>query len=147
MSHGRVDRHIQVSLHPSINHSTFNLYSGFGQNLFPIVSLGGAGVIDGLAAFFPKTVVALYKLSSTLPITEEAMSKIRELQFAVSCAEELVGAHGITGIKEAVFRVLGMGDVKTSRLPIRARLTEDEWKVFEADISRCSEIENGLKDL
>jgi 2-keto-3-deoxy-L-rhamnonate aldolase len=81
MSHGRVDRHIQVSLHPSINHSTFNLYSGFGQNLFPIVSLGGAGVIDGLAAFFPKTVVALYKLSSTLPITEEAMRMgLRELR-------------------------------------------------------------------
>ena len=77
MSHGNVSHHIQVALHPSIDRTNFHLYSGFGQQLYPIVSLGGAGVIDGMAAFFPKTVVRLYNLTVSLPADQEQMMEIQ----------------------------------------------------------------------
>ncbi|KAI9746055.1 MAG: hypothetical protein M1818_000736 [Claussenomyces sp. TS43310] len=141
MSHGNVSHHLQVSLDPAIDHAQFRLYSGFGQQLFPIVSLGGAGVIDGLAAFFPRTVVRLMQLSTTLPYTEEAMEEIGRLQFAVSSTEEMVGKYGIVGIKEAIYRVLGMGTMEGSRLPLKGSMGHGEWEKWGLCIDRMKELE------
>ncbi|MBE3045302.1 hypothetical protein IMZ48_22665, partial [Candidatus Bathyarchaeota archaeon] len=52
-SHGDVSHHVQVSTDPKIDHDKFRVFSGFGQQLGPIVLFGAAGVIDGLAAFYP----------------------------------------------------------------------------------------------
>jgi len=144
MSHGNVSRHLQVSLNPDIEHSHFHLYSGFGQQLFPIVSMGGAGVIDGLASFFPKTVVRLFKLSISLPLDENKLGEIRKLQFAVSSTEEMVAAYGIVGIREAIFRVLGMGNMEVGRLPLRGSMGHGEWEKWTEHVDRIQKIEDAL---
>ncbi|KAK4032707.1 hypothetical protein C8A01DRAFT_20256 [Parachaetomium inaequale] len=127
MSHGNVSHHIQVSLDPEIDHDQFHVYSGFGNQLGPIVAFGAAGVIDGMAAFYPKTVVRLMELMSTVGITPETQDEIRRLQFAVSQGEEFVMRYGILGIKEAVCRVAGFGNLEGGRLPIRGKLPDGAW--------------------
>jgi 2-keto-3-deoxy-L-rhamnonate aldolase len=79
-SHGNVSTHLQVSLDPRIDHSTFRVYSGFGQQLAPIVLCGAAGVIDGLASFYPKTVVRLMELSAQRPVDQATLEEIHRIQ-------------------------------------------------------------------
>src|SRR5262245_59165932 len=81
MSHGNVSYHVQVSLHTEIDHKKFKVYSGFGQQLGPIVLFDAAGVIDGLAAIYPKTVSLLMKLAEKRPVDDETLKKIKELQY------------------------------------------------------------------
>lgn len=145
MSHGNMSHHLQVSLHPEIDHAGYVLYSGFGQQLFPMVSMGGAGVIDGLAAFFPHTVVRLFNLSHSPPYSADTMKEIGELQFAVSSVEEMVGKHSIVGIKEAIYRVLGMGTMEGSRLPLKGSMGSGEWEKWSKDIARIETLEVKLK--
>jgi 2-keto-3-deoxy-L-rhamnonate aldolase len=87
MSHAVVSWHNQVSLDPKIDHNKFKVYSGLGQQLAPIVFFDAAGVIDGLAAIYPKTVCSLMKLAETRPITDENLKKIKELQYTLSSTE------------------------------------------------------------
>jgi 2-keto-3-deoxy-L-rhamnonate aldolase len=144
MSHGNVSHHIQVSLDPNIDHSKFHLYSGFGQQLFPIVSMSGSGVIDGLAAFFPRTVVRLFQLATTLPLDKPRMQEIGKLQYAVSSAEEMVGKYGIVGIKEAIYRVTGMGTLEGGRLPLKGNMGNGEWEKWSVVIERMKKLEDSL---
>ncbi|KAF8542918.1 hypothetical protein BDD12DRAFT_823360 [Trichophaea hybrida] len=117
-SHGDVSVHAQVALDPAIDHENFALFTGLGQHLFPAVQVGCAGAIDGLAGFFPASVVRLYNLSSAETMGKEEREEARRLQWAVSCAEELVVKWGVVGIKEAVSRVCGFGDQDGTRLPL-----------------------------
>jgi 2-keto-3-deoxy-L-rhamnonate aldolase len=144
MSHGNVSHHLQVSLHPEIDHQSYALYSGFGQQLFPMVSMGGAGVIDGLAAFFPYTVVRLFNLSHSNSYSAEAMKEISELQFAVSSTEEMVGKYSIVGIKEAIYRVLGIGTMEGSRLPLKGSMGHGEWEKWSKVVDRMQVLEKTL---
>lgn len=144
MSHGNVSHHFQVSLHPDIDHAQFHLYSGFGQQLYPVVSMGGAGVIDGLAAFFPKTVVRLYNMAISLPADAEQMKEICRLQFAVSSMEEFVGKHGIVGIKVAIAKLLEMGGELEMRLPIAQNVEDEDWRKWSAQVERIKKIEDSL---
>ncbi|KAH7118770.1 hypothetical protein B0J11DRAFT_617091 [Dendryphion nanum] len=144
MSHGNVSYHVQVSLDPEIDHAKFRVYSGFGQQLGPIVFFGAAGVIDGLAAIYPKTVARLYGLAEKRPIEPQALEEIHRLQFAVSSAEEFVGRWGIVGIKEAVQRVLGLGTLEGGRLPLKGKLPEGEWEKWGKVLGRIAEIEEKL---
>ncbi|KAK0750573.1 hypothetical protein B0T18DRAFT_321881 [Schizothecium vesticola] len=132
MSHGNVSHHVQVALDPEIDHERFRVYSGFGQQLGPIVAFGAAGVIDGMAAFFPKTVVRLMRLMETEPKTDEVWAEIRTLQYLVSRAEEFVVRHGVQGIRVAVFRLLGFGNLEGGRLPLRGSMTEGAWVTSRA---------------
>ncbi|KAF2746801.1 aldolase [Sporormia fimetaria CBS 119925] len=131
MSHGNVSYHVQVSLHPDIDHDKFRVYSGFGQQLGPIVFFGAAGVIDGLAAIFPKTVVRLMELAEQRPIKPDVLAEVQALQYAVSTAEEFIGNWGIVGIKEAIYRVLMIGTLEGGRLPLTGKLPDGEWAQWE----------------
>jgi 2-keto-3-deoxy-L-rhamnonate aldolase len=144
MSHGNVSHHIQVSLNPSIDHSYFRLYSGFGQQLFPVVFMGGSGVIDGLAAIYPRTVTKLFDLSCTLPIDKPLQDEISKLQFLVSRAEEMIGKWGIVGIKSAIFRVLAMGNAEGSRLPLKGNMDDAEWTSWKESMDAMQKIEDSL---
>lgn len=133
MSHGNVSHHVQVSLDPNIDHDHFRVYSGFGQQLGPIVVFGAAGVIDGLAAIYPKTVVALFNAVTKLNSGDaSALAEARRLQYIVSKAEEFVGKTGVVGIKDAVYRVTGLGFNEGGRLPLKGRLTDAEWDKLRA---------------
>ncbi|KAK4178054.1 hypothetical protein QBC36DRAFT_299693 [Triangularia setosa] len=143
MSHGNVSHHVQVSLDPGIDHERFRVYSGFGQQLGPIVLFGAAGVIDGMAAFYPKTVVRLMGLVGGEQLTGETRREIQRLQYVVSKAEEFVVRYGIFGIKEAVARVTGLGTLEKGRPPLLGRLPEGEWekgrKLFLEDIEKVEQ--------
>lgn len=134
MSHGNVSHHVQVSLDPGIDHDSFRVFSGFGQQLGPIVVFGAAGVIDGLAAIYPKTVVALFdavtKLNSGGEGGKKALAEARRLQYVVSKAEEFIGKTGVVGIKDAVYRVTGLGFNEGGRLPLKGRLADREWEAL-----------------
>lgn len=139
-SHGNVSHHVQVSLDPAIDHAKFRVFSGFGQQLGPIVFFGAAGVIDGLAAIYPKTVARLMALAEKRPIEPDALAEIQRLQYVVSKAEEYIGKTGIIGIKEAVFRVTGMGTLEGGRLPLKGKLPDGEWdrlrEIYLADVEK-----------
>jgi 2-keto-3-deoxy-L-rhamnonate aldolase len=126
-SHGDVSLHVQVSLDPRIDHSEFRVYSGFGQQLGPIVLFGAAGVIDGLASFYPKTVVKLMQLSQERPNTTNEWEEIRRLQYAVSRAEDYIVKTGIIGIREGIIRLTGIGGLEGGRLPLKGRVPEETW--------------------
>lgn len=146
MSHAVVSWHNQVSLDPKIDHNKFRVYSGLGQQLGPIVFFDAAGVIDGLAAIYPKTVCTLMKLAETRPITDENLKKIKELQYTVSTAEEFIGKYGIIGIKEAVKRVTGFGTMEGGRLPIKGKLPEGEWEKWSETWERIQRMEDSLSE-
>lgn len=144
MSHGDVGFHVQVSLDPEIDHAKFRVYSGFGQQLGPIVLFGAAGVIDALAAVFPKSVSLLMKLSEKRPVDDETLTRIHELQYTISAATVFVVKDGIVGIKEAVTRVLGFGTYEGGRLPIKGRLADGEWDKGQEVIARIQKLEDSI---
>ena len=94
---------------------------------------GAAGVIDGLAAFFPKTVVKLMGLITTRLEGKQAiepaqLDEMRRLQYVVSKAEEFIVRTGIIGIKEATYRIAGFGTLEGGRLPLKGRLGRGEYE-------------------
>lgn len=146
MSHAIVSYHNQVSLDPNIDHAKFKVYSGLGQQLGPIVFFDAAGVIDGLAAIYPKTVTSLFKLAEARPITDENLSKIKALQYTVSTTEDFIGKFGIVGIKEAVKRVTGYGTLEGGRLPLKGKLPEGAWEKWSEVWERIQKSEDSLSE-
>ncbi|KAF4995463.1 hypothetical protein FDECE_12786 [Fusarium decemcellulare] len=144
MSHGNVSHHLQVSLHPKIDHKKFRVYSGFGQQLGPIVIFNAGGVIDGLAAIFPKTVSRLFALAAKRPVEESTLEEVRRLQWKVSSAEEFIGAHGILGIREGIYKVLGFGHLEGGRLPLRGALAQGAYEQWNDILGQMTEEENKL---
>ncbi|KAK1988204.1 dihydrodipicolinate synthetase [Colletotrichum cereale] len=140
MSHGNVSLHVQVSSDPRIDHAKFRVYSGFGQQLGPIVLFGAAGVIDALAAFYPKTVSRLFGLAEKRPVEQGTLEEVQRLQYAVSRAEDFIGKTGVLGIREGIIRKAGFGALEGGRLPLKGRLPEGTWKaldsLFLADIDK-----------
>ena len=146
MSHAVISYHNQVSLDPHIDHAQFKVYSGLGQQLGPIVIFDAAGVIDGLAAIFPRTVCALFKLATIRPLDDDTLRRMKELQYTVSTAEEFIGRFGIVGIKEAVKRVTGYGTFEGGRLPLKGRLPEGEWEKWGEVWERIQKVEGQLEE-
>jgi len=128
MSHGNVSHHIQVSLHPKIDHTQFRVFSGFGQQLGPIVVFDAGGVIDGLAAIFPRTVSRLFSLASQRPLDEATLQEVRRLQWKISSTEEFIVKNGVLGIREAIYKVLGFGHLSGGRLPLRGSMAAGAYE-------------------
>lgn len=104
------------------------------------------GAIDGLAAVFPKTIVHLYDLiMGADPLDKETLAAVRELQYAVSCGEEMVVKFGTVGIKEAVSRVLGFGEPDGGRLPLARGMGYGEWERWSKEMTELARIEAGLQ--
>ena len=59
--------------------------------------MGCAGAIDGLAAFYPPSVVRLFNLASADMVTKAERDEARRIQWAVSSAEELLVKHRCRG--------------------------------------------------
>jgi 2-keto-3-deoxy-L-rhamnonate aldolase len=144
MSHGNVSHHLQVSCHPKIDGSKFKVYSGFGQQLGPIVLFNAAGAIDGLGAIFPSVVTRLYSLVSERPAKEETLEEARKLQWLVSSAEEFIVKNGVVGICEAIFRVLELGQPESGRVPIRGKMADGEWESWSEIMDQMISLEKSL---
>lgn len=133
--------HTQIANDLLISSTHFHVFTGLGQQLFPVLQVGCFGAIDGLAGVFPKVFVALYNLvTSDEPINKERLNKIRMVQYHVSCAEGLVEKWGTVGIKEAASRCLGFGEVDGGRLPLARGMGAGEW-------DNWAEIMGGMADL
>jgi len=146
LSHGDVSTHIQIASHPSIDHSSFHTFTGLGQQLVPVLSIGCVGTIDGSAGFFPKSVVRLYELGVKEGVSAEEKKERRELQYKLSAVEELVVKFGTVGIKEAISRVLGLGDRDGTRLPLIGGLPggDREWENWSGAIGDLDAVEKSL---
>ena len=79
LSHGDLSLHTQIASNPRIDPNHFALYTGLGQQLLPVLTVGGAGAIDGLAAFFPRVVIRLWE--ATL---QGGLDEARSIQVSVS---------------------------------------------------------------
>ncbi|RPA91542.1 aldolase [Choiromyces venosus 120613-1] len=146
LSHGDISIHAQIALDPEIDHSKFHLFTGLGQQLFPALQVGCSGAIDGLAAIFPKTVVHLYNLvTRTEGMDQETLDRVRELQYRVSCAEELIVKFGTVGIKEAVAHVLSFGEPDGGRLPLARGMGYGEWERWSVEMTEMARVEMELQ--
>ncbi|KAL8997308.1 MAG: hypothetical protein Q9169_003400 [Polycauliona sp. 2 TL-2023] len=139
MSHGDLSLHTQLASSPlpSMAHDKFATFTGLGQQLLPVLTVGGAGAIDGLAAIFPKTVVRLYEL-----IKKGDIMEARKLQEVVARGEGLVVGHGVVGVKEGVRRVFGWDS--ECRLPLVKGMGEEVWKNWQGVLDELQRIERGL---
>ncbi|OTB00838.1 hypothetical protein M426DRAFT_323949 [Hypoxylon sp. CI-4A] len=146
LSHGDVSYHAQIASSPFIDHSKFATFTGLGQQLLPVVTIGAAGAIDGSAGFFPKTVVRLYELSIKNQPTDEEARKRRELQYKVSSIEEIIVKFGTVGIKEAISRLRGFGDIDGTRLPLFGGIPggDEEWAKWTDIVNALEEEEKSL---
>lgn len=146
LSHGDVSYHAQIASNPAIDHTKFHTFTGLGQQLLPVISIGAAGAIDGSAGFFPKTVVKLYELSIKNQPTDEEVQKRKLLQFKVSCIEEIVVKFGTVGIKEAISRLRGFGDLDGTRLPLFGGIPggDAEWAKWKETVDILEEEENSI---
>ncbi|KAM0743563.1 hypothetical protein ACQRIT_001822 [Beauveria bassiana] len=150
LSHGDVSQLTQIASNPAIDGSTFRVFTGLGQQLLPVVSVGCAGAIDGSAGFFPKSLVRLFALSRKQTALSEAERVERALlQYRVSCMEELIVRRGIPGIKEAISRLRGFGDADGggTRLPLAGGLPgggEAEWAKWKGVLGNMEELERAL---
>ncbi|KAG0639411.1 hypothetical protein HOY80DRAFT_886337 [Tuber brumale] len=146
LSHGDISVHAQIALDPQIDHKNFHLFTGLGQQLFPALQVGCSGAVDGLAAIFPKTIVHLYTLvTQTAPLDRETLERVRELQYRISCAEELIVKFGTVGIKEAVSRVLNFGEPDGGRLPLARGMGYGEWERWSEEMTEMARIEMELQ--
>ena len=146
LSHGDVSYHAQIAANPKIDHTHFHTFTGLGQQLLPVISIGAAGTIDGTAGFFPKSVVHLYNLSIKTTVTDAEVKERQLLQYKVSSVEELVVKFGTVGIKEAVSRILSIGDTDGTRLPLFGGIPggDKEWENWKEVIGDLEAVEKSL---
>jgi len=143
LSHGALDDHILIASNPNIDHSKFRTFTGLGQQLLPVLTVGGGGAIDGLASAFPKTVVKLFNLFEQENQSAENMAAMRELQYKISKGEKLVVRWGTVGIREAVARVAGFGDCDGGRVPLQGGFPDGdkEWERWGNAIEALQALE------
>lgn len=90
----------------------------------------------------------LYELSIKNNTTEEEVRERRELQYKLSCVEEIVVRYGTVGIKEATSRLLGFGDRDGTRLPLCGGLPggDGEWENWKEVIGALEAVEKTLPE-
>ncbi|PIB02953.1 L-threo-3-deoxy-hexylosonate aldolase [Cercospora beticola] len=145
LSHGIIDDQTLIAASPNIDHDHFYVFTGLGQNLLPVLTIGGVAAIDGLAGCFPRVVVKLFKQfheSSAKGTSKEDLQLQRDLQFRICEGEKLIATWGPVGMKEAIARVWGIGSGKGNRLPLAGGFQDGdkEWTKWE-------KVFNGLRDL
>lgn len=146
LSHGDIPDHTLIAANPNIDPSHFAVFSGLGQNLLPVLTVGGQGAIDGLAGIFPRTVVRLYKMfydSSAKGTRKEDLVEMRKLQYKICQGERLIAKWGTVGIKEAIARIWSFGDKEGARLPLQGGLQggEMEWENWKGVFDGLEELE------
>ena len=149
LSHGDIPDHTLIASNPKIDPKHFVVFSGLGQNLLPVLTVGGQGAIDGLAGVFPKTVVRLFQTfqdSSAKGMTSKDIDEMRSLQYKVCQGEKLVAKWGAVGIKEACARLWGFGDKEGARLPLAGGLQggDSEWATFKEVLEGLKKYEESL---
>ncbi|KAI9813321.1 MAG: hypothetical protein M1827_004263 [Pycnora praestabilis] len=145
LSHGDIAKHTLIACNPRINHETFRVFTGLGQQLLPVLTIGCAGAIDGLAGVFPRCVVYLFQLITGSSNNVHRLKDMREIQYKISAAEEMMVKWGPVGVKEAVSRVLGFGDKDGTRVPLYPGFpNSNEWEAWTEFMGELVELEASL---
>ncbi|KAF8416840.1 dihydrodipicolinate synthetase family protein [Tirmania nivea] len=146
LSHGNVSAHMQLAaLAPTHN---FHVFSGLGQQLFPILCGGCHGAIDGLAGVFPKSLVHLFNAAWDFVYSKDGednpggrsarLLNVRSLQLLVSRAEAFIEAEGVIGIKYAVgkeiFGAAPVGGEFEGRPPLQGGLSHADYARWEQGV-------------
>ena len=134
-----------IAASPRIDHDHFYVFTGLGQNLLPVLAIGGVAAIDALAGVFPRVVVRLFNMfneSMENGMTKKQIQEMRNLQFRICEGEKLVARWGVVGMKEACARVWAMGSRTGGRLPLAGGFEEGE-----AEWSKWSKVCEGLKKM
>ena len=144
-SHGNIPDHTLVASSPKIDPKSFAVFTGFGQNLLPVLTVGGQGTIDGLANVFPAVTVRIFdkfQEAYAKGASRADLEELRSLQFRTCQGEKIVEKWGTVGIKEAIARLWGFGDKEGARLPLAGGFQggEGEWNLFK-------DVFDGLKEL
>jgi 2-keto-3-deoxy-L-rhamnonate aldolase len=139
-----------IAASPRIDHDHFYVFTGLGQNLLPVLAIGGVAAIDGLAGVFPRTVVRLFKLFNEgleKGMTKNDIQEMRTLQFRICEGEKLVARWGPVGMKEACARVWSMGSKTGGRLPLTGGFEEGdvEWSKWSKTFQGLKELEDSFK--
>lgn len=145
LSHGIIDDQTLIAASPRIDHDHFYVFTGLGQNLLPVLAIGGVAAIDGLAGVFPRLVVRLYNMfNSSLEngISKKDLQAMRDLQFRICEGEKIVAKWGPVGMKEACARVWGFGSKEGGRLPLAGGFEEGD-----AEWNKWAKLFEGLKEL
>ena len=142
--------HLRIAASPRIDHDHFYVFTGLGQNLLPVLAIGGCAAIDGLAGCFPRVVVRLFDMfNSSLEkgITKKDMDEMRLLQFRICEGEKLVAKWGVVGMKEAISRIWSMGSRDGGRLPLAGGFEdgEAEWRKWSKVFESLKDLEEKLK--
>ncbi|KXT16616.1 hypothetical protein AC579_6672 [Pseudocercospora musae] len=150
LSHGIIDDQTLIAASPRIDHEHFYVFTGLGQNLLPVLTIGGVAAIDGLAGCFPRIITRLFRHfndSSAKGTTKKDIDTMRDLQFRICEGEKLVAAWGPIGMKECIGRVWGLGDPKGGRLPLQGGFPEgdQEWAKWEKVFTGLKELEEKFK--
>ena len=145
LSHGIIDDQALIAASPRIDHDHFYVFTGLGQNLLPVLAIGGVAAIDGLAGIFPRVVVRLFNMfneSIEKGMTRPQIQEMRNLQFRICEGEKLVARWGVVGVKEASARMWAMGSKTGGRLPLAGGFEDGE-----AEWSKWSKVFQGLKEM
>lgn len=88
----------------------------------------------------------MYNLSTKENQTAEEKKEARTLQYRISAVEELVVKFGTVGIKEAVSRVLGLGERDGTRLPLVGGIPggDAEWENWKGVVGELEKVEASL---
>jgi 2-keto-3-deoxy-L-rhamnonate aldolase len=127
ISHGDVAHHALVGLHEDIYYgeNNFNLFTGLGQILLPVMSVGGKGTVDVLCGAFQQIYVDLFNA-----IQAGDLYKARELQKTCTRGEETVSKFSVVGIKKCIY-LQGFGETYLARAPLNQDLAPGAWESLE----------------
>nr|POF17001.1 l-threo-3-deoxy-hexylosonate aldolase [Quercus suber] len=150
LSHGIIDDQTLIAANPRIDHAHFSVFTGLGQNLLPVLAIGGVAAIDGLAGIFPRIVVNLFTLyneSIARGITKQDIQEMRDLQFRICEGEKIIARWGVVGCKEAIARLWDFGDKTGGRLPLAGGFEEGdaEWQKWEPTFVGLKQLEEKLQ--
>ena len=139
-----------IAASPRIDHEKFYVFTGLGQILLPVLTVGGVAAIDGLAGVFPRVVVKLFNMFTdgvAKGHTQHAIEQMRDLQFRICEGEKLVARWGVVGMKEALARLWSIGDQKGGRLPLAGGFEDGdaEWKKWADVFQGLKELEEQIK--
>lgn len=141
LTHFNMDKYILLTgQKDKFNANNFRPFTGLGQILVPSLAVGAYGAIDGLSGIFPKSMVKLYNLYKTKQYDEAA-----KLQYVVTKANEMVFDLNLKGVKYALNKIHGLGDVNGyARPPLTNVIDEEIWQKYADDMNRLAKYESSI---
>lgn len=139
LTHYNFPLYILLAQSEELKESNFRVLAGVGQVLFPGLSVGAEGCIDGLSNIFPKSMVSIYS-----DFESGNLEKSRKLQRLVTEVNEMTAVLNILGLKYGLKHVLKFGVSDHGRPPLNQDIDLKVWEKYLPAFQQLLEIENSL---